>query len=278
MKKIGATFLALMLTSTILLLFTSAFSECCDDTDNDSFDLLIISPQKYQQKCNRLVNHKEQMGINSNLLTAEYIFENFDGKDEPEKIKYCIKKVYDESEIQSVLLIGDFRDIPVRYCYNNDEFDSMEPYFISDLYYADLYDEQGFFSSWNTDEDSLFGEWNGQCAEDDDISLIPEVSIGRLPCSNRFELKKMIDKIIRYETSLDFDEWFHRIVVAGGDTYSEARGYNDSAFRFYEGEEQAKKIMDVMNEFQATPLFASEGTLSTFSVFESIWKGCGFLY
>ncbi len=278
MNRFAVLIISFILFSTFLLPFSSAFSECCDDTDNDSFDLLIISPQKYQQKCNRFVNHKEQMGINSNLLTAEYIFENFDGRDEPEKIKYCIKKVYDESKIQSVLLIGDFRDIPVRYCYNNDGFHSMEPYFISDLYYADFYDDQGFFSSWNADGDSLFGEWDGQYAEDKNISLTPEVSIGRIPCSNRFELKTMIDKIIRYENLNDYDDWFHRLVVAGGDTYSEARGYNDTVFEFYEGEEHAKKIMNVMSDFQATPLFASEGTLSTFSVFNSIWNGCGFLY
>jgi len=246
---------------------------------NNENRLLIIIPKKFVGgQINKLSDYKNNRGIENIVKTTEYVYNNFAGQDNSEKIKYCIKWAFDEWGISSVLLIGDFRDIPVRYCYNNDGFHSLEPYFISDLYYADLYDDQGFFSSWNDDGDSLFGEWNGQCAEDDEISLTPEVSVGRLPCSNRFELKTMIDKIIRYENALDYDEWFHRIVVAGGDTYSEARGYNDSAFRFYEGEEQAKKVMNVMTEFQSQPLFASEGTLSTFSVFKSIWNGCGFLY
>ena len=241
--------------------------------------LLIIIPEKFVgTQIDRLSDSKNNQDIENIVRTTKYIYNSFVGRDESEKIKYCIKHAFDELDISSVLLIGDFKDIPVRYCHNNDGFQSLEPYFISDLYYADLYDEQGFFSSWNADNDSLFGEWNGQYAEDDEISLTPEVSVGRLPCSNRFELKTMIDKIIRYEKALDYDEWFHRIVVAGGDTYSEARGYNDSVFRFYEGEEQAKKIMNVMSDFQSTPLFASEATLSTFSVFNSIWNGCGFLY
>lgn len=268
------------LTSIFFLSFPpiESLNQKEEEIASSDYDLLIISSDIFQHLSIELANHKKDFNTKTIIKNTGDLYGKFDGKDKQEQIKYCIKQAYDTHHISSVLLIGDFNDIPVRYCHNNDEFQSLEPYFISDLYYADLYDDNGCFSSWNADGDSLFGEWNGQFAEDNDISLTPEVSIGRLPCSNRFELKTMIDKIIRYETSLDTDEWFHRIVVAGGDTYSEARGYNGTVFQLYEGEEQAIKIIGVMSDFQSTPLFASKGTLSTFSLLNAISKGCGFLY
>jgi len=279
MKKIIIT-LVLFLTSTIFYSIPSSQSmDICINRDiSTKIDLLIIFPEIYQKEIQQFASHKERMNITTIQKTTEEIFQNFNGKDEQEKIKYCIKEAYDNFHISSVLLTGDFKDIPVRYCYNNDEFLSMEPYFISDLYYADLYDEYGFFSSWDTDDDSQYGEWNGNVAEDKNISLTPEVSIGRFPCSNHFEVKTMINKIITYETETDYDEWFHQFVVAGGDTYSEARGYEGDIFNSYEGEQLTGEAIDIMSGFEATTLWASTETLSTLSIIKAINDGCGFLY
>ena len=46
-----------------------------------------------------------------------------------------------------------------------------DPGVISDLYYADVYDENGNFSSWDADGDSIYGEWNGENSQDKKISL-----------------------------------------------------------------------------------------------------------
>jgi len=217
-----------------------------DDDETSVFDLLIIAPKKFQRECQQLIDHKLNQNVKTIIKTTKEIYNNYDGNDKQEKIKYCIKQNYDEYKIGSVLLIGDFIEVPVRYCYNNDGYLSMEPYFISDLYYADIYDENGNFSSWDTEGDSLYGEWNGEHAEDKDISLTPEVSIGRLPCSNRFEVKTMINKIINYETETDYDGWFHRFVVAGGDTYSAARGYDEDKYDNYEGEQNLDEAVNIL--------------------------------
>lgn len=281
MKKIISLVLVCLLTSIIFLSAPSINSINIGQNHSKSpqFILLIIAPKKYQRECKQLMDHKIDQNIDVILETTKQIFDNYAGKDKQEQIKYCIKQAYDNFHISSVLLIGDFKDIPVRYCYNDDEFLGMvESNFISDLYYADIYDEYGHFSSWNTDDDSFYGEWDGDSAEDKDISLTPEVSIGRLPCSNRFEVKTMINKIIRYETETDYDGWFHRFVVAGGDTYSEARGYIGEIYDSYEGEVLTSEAVDIMSGFNATKLFASTETLSTLSLIKAINQGCGFLY
>ncbi len=242
-----------------------------------SFDLLILTPDKYQKHIQPLIIHKYGLNIKTTLISIRYIYDNYPGRDYQEQIKYCIKQVYDESGISLVLLIGDFKDIPVRYVHNNDGYLSTEPSFISDLYYADLYDEQGIFQTWDTDGNNIFGEWNGDTAQDYNISLSPEIAIGRLPCSNVFQVRTMIKKIIDYETSVD-DSWFRKMVVAGGDTYSEARGYIGSEFDSYEGEELTQQAINIMSDFEAIRLWASTNTLSTTTLLRSINDGCGFLY
>ena len=280
MRKLIILVMMFLFTSFHLFSFTSISLEPmqADQSSFENHDLLIITVDSYKKQCTRVIEHKNKLDIHCILRTTEDIYNVYNGTDKSEKIKHCIKQAYDDFHISSVLLIGDFKDIPVRYCHNNDEFGSLEPFFISDLYYADLYDENGFFSTWDADGDGLYGEWDGNEADDKNISLTPEISIGRLPCATRFEVRTMINKIIDYETGSNNKEWFHRIVVAGGDTYSAARGYTDDVFMFYEGEQLNQEVVNILSDFEATTLFASEGTLSTFSVLKEISKGCGFLY
>jgi hypothetical protein len=245
-----------------------------DETDN----LLIVAPEKYQRAISSFREHKHNMNINTISMSTEYIYDNFNGGDNQEKIKNCIKDFYDRSKITSVLFIGDFKDIPVRYIYNDDKYGYLEPYFISDLYYADLYDEKGQFQTWDTNGNGIHGEWSGEVAIDYDISLTPEVALGRIPCSNIFQLRTMIDKIIDYETSNKDERWFNRFVVAGGDTYSEAKGNIGDEFDSYEGEILTAAAVEIMSDFQAVKLWASTGTLSTMSLINEITTGCGFLY
>ncbi|RLF56596.1 MAG: hypothetical protein DRN27_09380, partial [Thermoplasmata archaeon] len=242
--------------------------------------LLIIIPKRYDTMIlQQFKNYKNEIYGKTEIITTKEIFNTYPGRDKQEQIKYCIKQAYDEFHISSVLIIGDYKDIPVRYCYNNDGFLSYpEPYFISDLYYADLYDGTGCFSSWDTDNDGIFGEWQDESADDADISLTPEVTLGRLPCSNIFEVKTVIRKIIDYEINTAYSNWFHRFVVAGGDTYSEARGYVGEIYDYYEGEVLTSEAVDIMSGFNATKLFASTETLSTLTLIKAINQGCGFLY
>ena len=52
--------------------------------------------------------------------------------------------------------------------------------FVSDLYYADIYNGTGGFSSWDSNTNNIFGEyhWEGQT---DAVDLHPDVYLTRLP-------------------------------------------------------------------------------------------------
>ena len=251
------------------------------NVEKKSYDLLIIAPPKFRINLIRLVNHKNDIGVKSVLKTTNWIYINsllrkFDGnigRDKPEIIKYFIKYAYDNWNIKYVLLVGDFKDIPVRYVYNDQPLEKHpEPCFISELYYADIYDSIGGFSSWDTNGNGVYGEWIGDEAQDKNIDLKPEICIGRLPCRNKHEVKVTVNKIISYESNnVTKTDWFKKIIVIGGDTYTKIPGY--------EGEENTKKIIDNMTDFTPIKLWTSTGTLTgPQDIINAINKGSGFLY
>lgn len=244
----------------------------------DSYDMVIVAPSRYSHGVQPLIEHKNSLGVKTIFKTIESINDEFVGFDSQEKIKFFIKHAYDTLSIKYVLFIGDYTQNPPRNCYNNDSYHNIEPFFISDLYFADLYDDHGIFSSWDSDHDGLYGEWNGPSAEDYNISLTPEIGIGRLPCQNRFELYVMIHKIIQYEKRTGDSDWFSNFVVAGGDTYSQSNGYNGSQYGSIEGEVYTEEAIQVMSDFHPVRLWASTGTLTSLNIIKTINEGCGFVY
>lgn len=248
--------------------------------NGDGYDLLIITPEQFEETLQPLVCHKNKHGIRTKVVTLDDVYKEmfWHGRDKPEKIKYFIKNAVEEWGVRYVLLVGCFRLMPVRYVYNDEDFEHFpEPFFISELYYADIYDRNGSFSSWDTNNNGVFGEWRGDFAQDRDIDLYPDVYVGRLACRNKLELKIVVDKIIKYETQTHGSDWFNRIVVVAGDTYPD--GQYDFPTPEYEGEENAKTVLSFMPGFENTTLFTSDGTLDgSKDVIREINEGCGFLF
>ena len=247
--------------------------------EEPSYDLLIITPSKFTRALSPLVEHKNRVGVQTTVVTLGQIYrEVTEGRDKPEKIKYFIKDAVEEWGIKYVMLVGNFRSTPVRYCYNDEPWEGYpEPNFISELYYADIYDQYGEFSSWDTNDNGIFGEWNGESAQDYNIDLYPDVFVGRLACRNRLEVRIMVNKIITYETTTYGEEWFNRIVTIAGDTYPD--GQYPFPTPTYEGEENALIAIEYMPDFEPVTLFTSDETFSgPDDVIDAINQGCGFLF
>jgi len=249
-------------------------------SEDSSYKLLIITPRKFTLFLQPLVKHKNDVGVTTKLVTLNEVYKNQiakQGQDKPEKIKYFIKYAIETWGIKYVLLVGNFRQMPVRYCYNDEPWTGYpEPNYLSELYYADIYDKDGNFSSWNSNDNDKFGEWKGSEAQDKDIDLYPDLYVGRLACRTYLEVRTMVKKIITYETTAYNKEWFKKIVVIAGDTYPVSENPNWTAI---EGEENTKKVLENMSGFENTTLWASDGTLTgAKDVINAISDGCGFLY
>ncbi len=247
------------------------------------FDLLIITPEIFENKLQTLVEHKNNLDIKTKLVTTEKVYDEmfWFGRDKAEKIKYFIKTALDEWDIKYVLLVGGRQDqsfmeswfIPVRYSFLERKYgDYPERKFISDLYYADIYDAEGNFSSWDDDNDGIFSEWPDNDIASDIPDLYPDVSVGRLPCRNNRDVEIIVNKIIDYETGLFSDSWFKNMVVVAGDTYTNKTQYID-------GEVYTQMAINNMPGFNPVKLWTSDGSLSnSWDTVKTINKGCGFIF
>lgn len=248
----------------------------------DDYKLVIIAPKTFSEALQPLVNHKISKGITTKLVTRNEICDSVyfpaEGRDCAEEMKYFIKNAYDQWGTDYVLLVGGRYGgilnekwyVPVRYT-NLDDDANWEGGYLSDLYFADLYDASGNFSTWDSNGNGIFAEWNNQGK--DILDMYPEVYIGRLACTNVNEVKTLVNKIITYENTTAGKEWFNKMVVVGGDSAPNATD------PWYEGEEENKLALEYMTGFEGLRLWTSNGNLTgRQDVIDGISTGCGFLF
>ncbi|MFO7678391.1 MAG: C25 family cysteine peptidase [Thermoplasmatota archaeon] len=247
-------------------------------SDISIFDLLIIAPNKFSRNLQPLIQHKEKNNIKTKLTTTEEIYRSFPGRDEAEQIKYSIKDAIESYGVTDVLLVGG-RDsqtsrwnLPVRYSHviiREGTQEHIEPEFLSDLYFADIYDSEGKFSCWDTNDNGIFAEYDGGVI--DEMDLYPNVRLGRLPCRNRFQVRTVVNKIINYETRGGGD-WFKNIMLVAGDHWPDKNQETEGVLIM-------EAASEIMSGFNPVKLFVDEkGDLTVRDINKAFNQGAGFAY
>jgi hypothetical protein len=279
-KMMSLTFLVLLITSS---LGATAIPDKKINQSyfNDSFDMVIISPELFSSELQSLIDHKNSVGIKTTMKIVEDIYEEYNGRDQPEKIKYFIKEAIEQWNITYVLLVGSLDYIPIRKTYGRVWLYSGSVDMPTDHYYADIYTENGSFSSWDTNHNDKFGEfrwdniwdynWNNHTI--DTIDLYPDVSIGRLLCNSKNEVANVVKKIITYETGTYGKEWFKNLLLMGGDTSTYAGS------QIYEGELVNDLVAEKLQVFDFKPirLWTSLDNFKPFSINWKLSQGAGFV-
>jgi hypothetical protein len=235
---------------------------------SDDYNLVIIAPSEFSTALQPLITHKMSVGISTILKTTEEIYVEYEGFDQAEQIKYFIKDAIETWGVDYVFLVGNVYKLPIRVS------NAMiwEENLLTDLYYADIYDENGSFCSWDKDGDGIYGEVyrdHHEIYDIDGVDLYPDVNIGRLPCENTAEVTTVVNKIIHYETTTKEESWFNNIILIGGDTFPSSDGN--------EGEEQNLVTEQLMSEFTSTKLWTSDGTFTARALNQAINNGAGFI-
>jgi len=151
----------------------------------DTYDLVIITPSKlYDSSLQALVDYKNLVGMRTTVKTLEEIYSQYSGADQAEKIKYFIKDAIETWGVKYVLLIGGLKSyingkprdninigsrdwyLPVRYTNNRPTGGLSDPGVICDLYYADIYDSEGHFNSWDSNGDGIYAGWGFRYPKD----------------------------------------------------------------------------------------------------------------
>jgi len=251
------------------------------DFNSNKYDLVIITPEVFADNLTRLVEHKENYGVKTNLTILHDIYMNYPGRDKPEKIKYFVKYALEEWGIKYVLLVGDLKNLPIR---QTDAYPWTEDHgsgILSDLYYSDIYNGTYSFASWDTNDNGIYGEIKYKNPSFlviekliDEVDLYPDLHIGRLACRNLKEIDILVNKIISYEKVTYGQNWFKKIVLAGGDTFPPAKM---SLPFVYEGEITNEQVAQELPEFEHIKLWASKHNLRAGTFNRAINKGAGFV-
>ena len=257
-------------------------------SSENKYDLLIIAPSMFSKSLQPLVDHKENKGIKTKVVSTEWIYLKniLKGRDKQEKIKYFIKDAIENWGIKYVLLVGGIKGqrfwswyVPVRYS-NLDDASNWETSYISDLYYADIYkysEVKGYtFDDWDSNGNGIFAEWNNQSK--DILDMYPDIYIGRLPCRYLSDVKNVVERIINYEDTTYGKEWFNRMAVIGGDSFDDM-SWNTST-DFLEGQVEADHALSFMPDFEHTRIYVEGGDveLTTENIITELSKGHGFVY
>jgi hypothetical protein len=249
-------------------------------TNGDLYEFLIISPEEFTLPLQNLVVHKNNIDVKTKLVSLEEIYDStyflLEGYDPQEQIKYFIKNAIDVWGITSVLLVGNNEKLPTRETHIRVSNSDKET-FVSDLYYADIYNETFDFQSWDSNNNHIYAEYNWD-GETDELDLYPDIYLGRLACVDTTEVNIVVDKIITYETNEVYkNHWFSDIIVVGGDSFP---GDNDE---ISEGEYVNERVIEIMDGFIPKKIWDSNGILNganptgSSAISNSINTGAGFI-
>ncbi len=251
----------------------------------EDYQLVVIGPAGYSSQIAPLITHKIGRGITSKFVSLTEIYDGSyfpaTGRDNQEKIKYFIKNAIESWLTGNILLVGaagsGSTQLPVRDTHiyiDQDEPD--DEVFSSDLYYADIYDGDSEFCSWDSNGNNIFAEydWGGQT---DVVDLHPDVYLARLPATTGSQVTAVVNKIKTYENTPGYQQsWFPNLVVVGGDSFQD----NNAVL---EGEFSNQKVIDLMTGFIADKQWVTNGKLTSLAptgvanIKNAINAGCGFV-
>lgn len=165
------------------------------------YELLVITPQEWVPRYDEYVEFYEARGLRTRVTALEYILDNFDGRDDAEKVREYIIQEYNDEGIQMVLLGGDSNLMPWRalYCYVSDD---TEDYLPADMYFACL------DGTWDDNNNGIWGE----IGEDD---LLPELAVARMTFNNEEQFNNIMHKTLEYQANPVLGEL--RTVILGAE-------------------------------------------------------------
>ncbi|MBN1421175.1 MAG: hypothetical protein JXP34_20550 [Planctomycetes bacterium] len=157
----------------------------------EEYAYVIVTDEAFVPAFQPLADWKTRKGVPARIVTTSWIYAEFPGVDEAEKIRAFIRYARDAWGTTWVLLGGDVARIPTRFAYAMDcaaGFELDENDIPCDLYYSDL------DGTWNAGGDpDVYGEVA------DDVDLYPDVYVGRAPANTAAQAGAFADKVLTYE-------------------------------------------------------------------------------
>ena len=158
--------------------------------ETDVYEYVIVTGPSYVSAFQPLADWKTKSGTPAKIVTTDWIYSNYQGVDNQDRIRNFIIDAYQNWSTVWVLLGGDTNVVPARIAFAMDcqaGFYPDENDLQCDLYYADL------DGTWNANQNQTYGE------VDDEVDLYPDVFVGRASTSSVSEAQAWVNKVLTYE-------------------------------------------------------------------------------
>ncbi|MDI6840591.1 MAG: C25 family cysteine peptidase [bacterium] len=231
----------------------------------DTVEYVIITAGSFGSAFQPLADWKTKKGVPAKVVTREFIYANYTGIDDAERIRNFIKDANSNWGTTWVLLGGqcDFENgqevIPRRdvwYWDYPDDYYPGEDTIPSDLYFSDL------DGTWNADDDGIWGE------STDGVDFYPDVFVGRAPVYDSVQATTFVNKVITYEKSPPFG-YLKKILLPAVKLFPMYNYWGDTV-------NNAIARIDPI-DWQDSKLYESLGNLSTAALVDSLNSGFGFM-
>jgi len=175
------------------------------------YDHVIITSSTQEQYWTPLVEWHTKRGLRDTVVTTDYIYDNYAGSDNPQKIQNFIADAYSNWATRYVLLAGEHNTVPFKFV---TYFSESTP---SDQYYSD------FDNDWSH-----------------------EVAVGRATAEYSSQVNLFIDKVLQYEKDPPLEDYPLDVLLIGMDldSYTHAEQLKNYIAAFLPGQFEVTKVYD----------------------------------
>jgi hypothetical protein len=164
--------------------------------EGSGVDLVIVCDPAHTEIFETLAEFKLSLGLATVVRDLDWIRANYpQGADLQETIRFFLQDAYEKWGINYVILAGDTDIVPARFVHSY--FKDPPEDIPAELYYAQL------DGNWNANGDQWFGESNYGGTDGDDVDMVADINLGRLPVDDLADAQLMVDKIIAYSSTPD---------------------------------------------------------------------------
>lgn len=169
--------------------------------------VIIVENDSYAAAVAPFAAWKQSLGHSVKVVTMIWIESNYTGANWSERIWNFLYDKYPASAwgIRYVMLVGDLQIIPTPRIYYADQGWGYR----SDHFYSKLSGGATVASVWNHDGDVRWGELH-----DDQMTVTPDVLVGRIPLNQIMDISNAVHAMIAYEQ--DTGGWKHNALLAAG--------------------------------------------------------------
>ncbi len=154
---------------------------------SDPYTMVVITDEERETYLQEFVDWKNEREVSTAIFLTSDIYNEYTGVNEQEQIKNFILDAYvtysgTSTPLEYVLLGGDDEIVPIRTVFIDTGWGTMDYNMPCDLYYGCLDND------WDGNGNGTYGEVS------DNVDMIPEVSVGRIPAETQEEFENVFQQ------------------------------------------------------------------------------------